>query len=109
MEKQESLDVLETLYTKISQMSENELFDYMINNSGTFKNDVGNELVNHMMNGLVTFKNDVEDFIEIINIRVSSEIVDNLESLKEQTMGTFKNSKITNMDMTGGNECPLVA
>lgn len=40
MTKQESLNILNSVYEKINSMTENELFDHLMNNSVSFRKDI---------------------------------------------------------------------
>lgn len=40
MTKQESLNILESVYKRINSMSDEELFKYMLKNSETFRKDI---------------------------------------------------------------------
>ena len=74
MTKQETLYTLRAVYEKIDSMSEEELFEYMMENSETFKRDVIS--AEDMDNSRDDYFIYLEDVLDISNIKGSFEIIE---------------------------------
>lgn len=74
MTKQETLYTLRAVYEKIDSMSEEELFEYMMENSETFKRDVIS--AEDMDNSRDDYFIYLEDVFDISNIKGSFEIIE---------------------------------